>query len=110
VKSCQYQIIRYWGVPDGTGFFAANLSLIWVFRSESDSELGDDGEDKEEDFLADFSLLFGLDFGFVGFADSWELELEVDSLESLESEDAFIMRKKRGHQRNGHLRTVRIRA
>lgn len=96
MKSCEYQIIRHWGIPDGTGFFAANISLICVFKSESDSELEDDGEDEEEDFFADF--------------DSWELELEVDSLESLESEDAFIMCKKKKHQCNGYMRTVRIRA
>jgi hypothetical protein len=87
VKSCQYKIIRYWGIPDGTGFFAANISLICVFKSESDSELEDDGEEEEE-----------------------EGELELELLESLESEDAFIMCKKREHQCNGYTRTVRVRA
>lgn len=79
---------------DGTGFFAASISLIWVFKSESESELEDDDDDDDEededDLFANFSLLFELDFGlvaFVGFADSWDLELEVDSLDSLESED-----------------------
>lgn len=85
-----------------------------MFKSESDSELEDDDDEEEEDDLfAKFSLLFELDFGLVAivsFADSWELELEVDWLESLESEDAFIMCKNREHQCNGYMRTVRIRA